>query len=141
MVCSKYGGLGGRWSPFSGESLSVSNFWQGILSVAAENPDLQDFFLQKFKVIVGNGRRVRFWIDRWINNQSLSAVFPRLFSLSVEKDGTLFEFFHSRGVGTDWNIAFRRLLLAWEEEEVLKLNDLLQSAPRLNEGLKTIALG
>lgn len=62
--------------------------------------------------------------------------FPRLFTLSVEKDGPLFDFFHRRRVDSDWKIDFRRPLFAWEEEEVLKLNDMLQNAPRLNEGVE-----
>ncbi|KAF5934417.1 hypothetical protein HYC85_030588 [Camellia sinensis] len=49
VVCSKYGGLGGRWSPFLGESLPMSNLWKGALSVVAKNPDLRDFLLQNFK--------------------------------------------------------------------------------------------
>ncbi|XP_028101954.1 uncharacterized protein LOC114301226 [Camellia sinensis] len=44
-------------------------------------------------------------------------------------------FFHRRVADSDWNLAFKRPLLAWEEEEVQKLNDLLQNVPRLNEGV------
>lgn len=63
---------------------------------------------------------------------SLCKVFPRLFSLSSEKDGSLLYFFQRKGEGRDWKLAFRRTLFAWEKEDVLKLYDLLQTAPNLN---------
>ncbi|XP_028056986.1 uncharacterized protein LOC114260979 [Camellia sinensis] len=135
VVCSKYGGLGGRWYPLFIRSVWMSNTWQDMLSVTVANTTLPEFFLQNFKLVIGNGRRFQFWTDRWCNNQNLSVTFPRLFTLSVDKDGNLFDFFHRREVDSDWKLVFRRPLLAWEDEEVLKLNDLLQNAPRLNEGV------
>ncbi|XP_028057272.1 uncharacterized protein LOC114261230 [Camellia sinensis] len=102
VLCSKYGGFGGRWSP-----LLVGS-------------------------VVGNGRRIRFWIDRWFSNQSLCKVFPRLFSLSTEKGESLLHFVQRKGEGRDWKLAFRRPLFAWKEEEVSKLNDLLQNAPTIS---------
>lgn len=135
MICSKYGGLGGGWCPFFISSVWLSHTWKDIISVAVVNTALRDFFLQNFRLVVGNGRRLQFWTDRWCHNQNLSVSFPRLFTLSVDKDGKLFDFFHRRVADSDWNLIFKRPLLAWEEEEVQKLNDLLQNAPRLNEGV------
>lgn len=45
VVCSKYGGLGGKWNPIVADSVLVSNLWQDILSMASANPALSDFFL------------------------------------------------------------------------------------------------
>ena len=36
--------------------------------------------------IVGNGRRVRFWKDRWCRDSPLCVSFPSLFALSVDKE-------------------------------------------------------
>ena len=35
---------------------------------------------------VGNGRRVRFWRDRWCGDSPLCESFPSFFSLSAEKE-------------------------------------------------------
>ncbi|XP_028051231.1 uncharacterized protein LOC114255885 [Camellia sinensis] len=81
---------------------------------------------------MGNGERIHFWTDRWFNDMSLRCEFPRLFSLSVEKDGSLQFFYQRKGLGSDWKLAFRRSLLAWEEEEVQRLNVVLAEVPNLN---------
>ena len=36
--------------------------------------------------LVGNGRRVRFWRDRWCRDSPLYVSFPSLFALSVDKE-------------------------------------------------------
>jgi len=38
---------------------------------------------------IGNGKDIKLWEDRWVGNDPLKTKFPRLFSLSVEKDMTL----------------------------------------------------
>ena len=35
---------------------------------------------------MGNGRRVRFWKDRWYEDDSLYNSFPSLFSISLAKE-------------------------------------------------------
>ena len=36
--------------------------------------------------VVGNGRRVRFWLDKWCGDESLKDTFPSLFALATSKD-------------------------------------------------------
>lgn len=132
VLCSKYGGIGGRWSPFPVDSDVMSILWQDVLSMKFTNPALSELYFNDVKIVVGNGKRIQFWVDRWFNNQSLSEVFPRLFLLSTENGCSLLYFFHKKGEGRDWKLALRRPLLAWEEEVVSKLNDLLYNAPTLN---------
>ncbi|XP_028111966.1 uncharacterized protein LOC114310213 [Camellia sinensis] len=84
------------------------------------------------EIILGNGKRIHFWTDRWFNNISLRNEFPRLYSLSTEKEGSLQTFYQRRGQDSEWNLVFRRSLLAWEEKEVQRLNVLLAEAPNLN---------
>lgn len=38
---------------------------------------------------------------------------------------------HSRGPIYEWNFLFRRTLLAWEEEEIVRLHEVLRDAPVL----------
>ncbi|CAL5343214.1 unnamed protein product [Camellia sinensis] len=55
----------------------------------------------------------------------------RLFALSVEKDGSVFDFFQRNDGGDDWNFIFRRSLFAWEEGELQNLIGYLQGVPSL----------
>ncbi|CAL5411454.1 unnamed protein product [Camellia sinensis] len=96
VLCSKYGGIGGRWSPFPVDSDVMSILWQDILSMKFTNPALSELYFNDVKIVVGNGKRIQFWVDRWFNNQSLSEIFPRLFSLSTEKGCSLLYFFHKK---------------------------------------------
>ena len=35
---------------------------------------------------VGNGRKVRFWLDKWYGNEPLRVSFPTLFDISISRD-------------------------------------------------------
>ena len=35
---------------------------------------------------VGNGRRVRFWQERWCGEEQLAVAFPKLFSIATNKE-------------------------------------------------------
>ena len=38
------------------------------------------------RLIVGNGRKVKFWKDLWCEDQALKDAFPNLFRLAINKD-------------------------------------------------------
>ena len=52
--------------------------------------------------IVGNGRRVRFWKDRWCKDSPLCVSFPSVFALSVDKEARVADIWAPwlSGVGT-----------------------------------------
>lgn len=39
--------------------------------------------------ILGNGKIIKFWTDRWLEDCSLSAVYPQLFALAVNEDSLI----------------------------------------------------
>ena len=41
---------------------------------------------------LGDGSRIRFWADEWIEGVVLKKAFPRIFDLSVNKLGKVKEF-------------------------------------------------
>jgi len=81
--------------------------------------------------VLGDGRRALFWWDKWAGNVCLKEVFSRLFSLSNDKMRVVNIYYQRRIEFTDWNLGFKRALLAWEEEEVNRLYDFLRNAPVL----------
>jgi len=40
-------------------------------------------------MLVGNGKRIKFWLDDWTDNGSLAEKFPTLFQLSNNKEASL----------------------------------------------------
>jgi hypothetical protein len=72
---------------------------------------------------LGNGLSTRFWKDAWIGDGPLCLKFPRLFSLSMQKDisvGDLLNMEDGR-----WDFIWRRNLFQWESESVNLLLGLL----------------
>jgi hypothetical protein len=72
---------------------------------------------------LGNGMHTRFWKDVWIGDGPLSLKFPRLFSLSMQKDicvGALLDVADGR-----WDFIWRRNLFQWESESVTLLLGIL----------------
>ena len=97
MLRCKYGVGGVSWVPTAPESSSVSRVWADVLYIGAHCPGLVDHYLSNFKLVVGNGKRVQFWEDKWLNNLCLKEEFPRLYSLSVEKGCTIQQMYQRRG--------------------------------------------
>jgi hypothetical protein len=70
---------------------------------------------------LGNGRLTRFWKDVWLEETPLCHLFPRLFSLSEQKDicvGELLKFDQGRRW---WDFVWRRNLFQWEQDLVSML--------------------
>ena len=65
---------------------------------------------------VDNGRRVRFWRDRWCGDFPLCESFPSLFALSAEKEAWVADVWDPLAKG-GWNPYFSRALNDWEVEE------------------------
>lgn len=59
------------------------------MGIAYINSDLFNFFMENIKITIGNSRRLLFWVDTWMGDNSLSTQFPRLFQLSTEKEISL----------------------------------------------------
>lgn len=98
--------------------------------------NLLQFFVNNFQIKVGDGSRVRFWHDKWCGGICLKEAFPRLYSLSIVKYGSLKFFVDKKGCSELWDLSFRRTLFMWEGEEVSRLTAVLRAAPALCLGEK-----
>ncbi|WMV19366.1 hypothetical protein MTR67_012751 [Solanum verrucosum] len=66
---------------------------------------------------VGDGKRIKFWKDAWKEQSPLMEIFPDVFILSNNPDGTIYDMWSAQG----WNLFFRRLLNDWEIDIVADL--------------------
>lgn len=88
VVCSRYGRVGGGWMPSLNVSEGGSLVWKEIVQLTSVNQPLDEFYGGHFKISVGN-ERTQFWFDAWLTNRGLKEDFPRLYSLSTEKEESL----------------------------------------------------
>ncbi|XP_006579251.1 uncharacterized protein [Glycine max] len=60
---------------------------------------------------VGDGEKIRFWKDKWINQQeSLAERYPRLFIISSQQNHTIRQMGIHNDKGWEWKFSWRKLL-------------------------------
>ena len=67
---------------------------------------------------VGNGQRVRFWMDKWCGDEPLCESFSSLFSISLSKEAWVSDVWNLDGDGGGWTPLFSRVFNDWEVELV-----------------------
>lgn len=129
VVCSKYLFLGGKRNPNPCLNTSPSYIWNGIVAADNQNLPLSLYYASNLQLKVGTGGRIRFWSNPWCGNVCLKEEFPRLFSLSSQKEGLLKEFVEVSGATKNWSFTFKRSLFVWERNELLRLYGFVGPAP------------
>ena len=79
VIRGKYGEDRGGWCSREVRGAHGVWLWKGIRM----NWELVG---ARILFLVGNGRRVRFWRDKWCRDSPLCVSFPSLFTLSVDKE-------------------------------------------------------
>ncbi|GKV29432.1 hypothetical protein SLEP1_g38359 [Rubroshorea leprosula] len=115
------------------ECLKVSKIWRDIIRIGGRSLKLRNILAEGFKWEVGEGNRVGFWSDRWIGVKSLRDLFPRLFALSVKKDGKVFEMGIWEKGRWWWRMEWRRGTIGREKDEEVLLEKVLEGV-KLKEG-------
>jgi len=59
-------------------------WWRDFTKVCSEEVE-EGWFQSVIQWKVGSGDKIRFWEDVWLGSNKLSNLFPRLFSLSMDK--------------------------------------------------------
>ncbi|WJX67033.1 hypothetical protein P8452_51532 [Trifolium repens] len=108
-----------------------STWWKDICSIGI-NLD-QNWFSHQVIKKLGDGSHTSFWKDAWVGDVLLCVKFPRLFSIVSNKEATVAELW-SPGVGSGWNLSWRRNLFVWEttllEELMVLLGPIVLSTER-----------
>jgi hypothetical protein len=87
ILVAKYGSIVRHKVHWSGSEISnrSSCWWKDLCSV-----DLHDgvsWFANNVTRKIGMGSSTLFWKDSWLGHRPLCDIFPRLFSISSQKDG------------------------------------------------------
>ena len=79
VISRKFGVEEGGWYTWEGrEGFSVGS-WKEIRKEGYRLSNYIVFF-------VGNGRRIKFWLDSWCGDGALCNSFPSVFALAVSKE-------------------------------------------------------
>lgn len=89
-----------------------SQFWKGL-------HEIKDEFSQGLKYILGDGKKIRFWIDVWIGECPLKITYDNIFKICEQQNATIREIFD----GSNWNLTFRR---NYGPREMMEWDELLQ---------------
>ena len=108
VLNSKYGGW--RNLEETGNSAKQCVWWRDVKQ--AFNQSQQGLVIQNnMRWKVGDGEKVRFWTDKWINQEeSLAERYPRLFIISSQQNHTIRQMGTQNDTGWEWNFSWRRLL-------------------------------
>ncbi|XP_073265516.1 uncharacterized protein [Populus alba] len=63
--------------------------WSRIVNHCVTDSRLQDIVKHQSIILVGNGKRIKFWLDDWTTTGCLADQFPSLFWLSNNKEASL----------------------------------------------------
>ena len=77
-------------------------------------------------VKVGNGNSVRFWHERWSEAGMLKRAFPRLYTLSLQKNLFISQMGDWHEESWEWNLTWRRTLYEWGNDDVTRLKRLIE---------------
>lgn len=75
---------------------------------------------------VGNGLKTSFWKVKWRDGGSFAQKYPRLFSISNQKEALVGEIGVVVEAGWNWNFIWRRPLFVWDEELLISLMENLE---------------
>ena len=97
-----------------------------------------NWFDGRFQWTLGDGRSVKFWDDRWAEDQVLKEKIPRLFIISQCKDsmkGDIIDWEVITSGGTRiWNLGWRRERFEWKKHLEEQLLNLISKVHWIEEG-------
>jgi hypothetical protein len=86
-----------------------------------------DRFSPHIKFVMGCGSRIRFWLDIWCGEDTLSKVFPLLFRIAQSSEARVTDYLCWQNGVPHWDVRFTRLLHDWEVEPFQAMICLLYS--------------
>nr|KYP55616.1 hypothetical protein KK1_001838 [Cajanus cajan] len=75
---------------------------------------------------VGEGSRVRFWLDKWVGPTCLTVAYPRLFINSTHQHSSIVELGSWTDQGWEWKLRWRRNKFMWEASQEEQLYQIIR---------------
>ena len=122
FIFSKYGGWRDLGEATNGKSCSL--WWKNLKEVWYSK-GWGRCFKDSFEWKVGNGTDICFRKDSWLMGEALKNVFPRIFSVSSNKNAKLSKLGSWSNGRRVWGLVWRRPFFEWEKPAADRLSQLL----------------
>jgi hypothetical protein len=109
----------------------ASLWWRDVCSIG--NNLFTNWFSAGVTKTVGNGRNTLFWRDKWAAGVPLQVQFPRLFSISSQKDASIAEVSNPLINNQRWRLVWRRRLFIWEQDLLTELLEIINQSDPLTD--------
>ncbi|GLT65799.1 hypothetical protein SLA2020_382090 [Shorea laevis] len=103
----------------------MSRVWKDIVSLGSGSERLVEMLVNGFKWEVGDGSCVNFWNSKWVGNQPLKNLFPRLFALATSREGLLKDMGFWRDESWVWECKWQCGCVGWAAGEAEQLREML----------------
>ncbi|KAJ0522407.1 putative RNA-directed DNA polymerase [Helianthus annuus] len=94
---------------------SLGGTWKGIAAIKKEFQKMHMDLNAKFFGGVGDGKRLRFWVDQWVQGGSLKTQFPSLYNLAHSKQALIEECYITESGSEGWKVKWKRSLNSPQE--------------------------
>lgn len=84
---------------------------------------------------MGDGLNTLFWCEPWLEEGPLQFKFGRLFSLCLDKEGSVGDIVRWRNGEVEWYWRWRRGLFQWESQQLAELQAVVLQAELKGEGV------
>ncbi|KAK0599556.1 hypothetical protein LWI29_006326 [Acer saccharum] len=127
VICAKYGVAANAISWNWNGGAQCSSFIKATGGLFEQGSTIAKVLEEGIQVIVGSGDRARLWEDIRIEGVRLKEAFPRIFSLTSNKSGSVKEFGRWSGGRWFWKIDLRRPCFDWEQNQWIAFNSCLDN--------------
>ena len=100
--------------------------WASLMKNDEPTSKIRSIIERGMILSVGNGSSILFWHDRWVEAGVLKEKFPRLFSVSLQKQSYIYQMGEWAENSWVWRLYWRRELYDWEQEDAHTLQDLVE---------------
>ncbi len=131
VILAKYGSYQGGWTTRDTPGPYGVSVWKYIRK-AWEN------FSRNLYFEVGDGTRIKFWLDIWCGHCRLRDIYLELFRIAENKEAFVGDHLRYRNEVVAWDLKFNRPVKDWELESVSSFLEMLYSSSVKGYGLDMI---
>jgi hypothetical protein len=133
LLLFRYGDSAGHHGlVFNGSTCRKDSiWWRDLCLIDYSRQSCLNWFSESVVRRIGDGTQTRFWDHKWCGNICIKDKFQRLYSLATCKDDVVTDLLKFNGDRWVWSWHWRRPLLAWEEEQLIEMEEALDGTSLL----------